>query len=126
MYRNILRILSVPVILSFFISTILVPVANAHVIDTQHILSSEQTTSYTEIESFLARADVQKQMINMGVDPENAKARVAALNDQELKLLQQQINDLPAGSGALALIGAVFLVLLILELVGVTHVFTNI
>jgi hypothetical protein len=36
------------------------------------------------------------------------------------------MQDLPAGGSALAVIGVVFLVLLILELVGVTNIFTKI
>jgi len=44
---------------------------------------------------------------------------------QELSHLQNHINDLPAGSSALALLGAVFLVLIVLELVGVTNIFSK-
>ena len=46
--------------------------------------------------------------------------------DQELQQLADRLQDLPAGGdSALAVIGVVFLVLLILELVGVTNIFTG-
>jgi len=48
------------------------------------------------------------------------------LTQAELITLESQFNEQIAGGDALAVIGAVFLVLLILELVGVTDVFKSI
>ena len=66
-------------------------------------------------------------MVALGVDPEEARARVASLSDREIGQIAGQIDRLPAGQGVLvALIGAalfVFLVLLITDLLGLTHVF---
>ena len=66
-------------------------------------------------------------MVALGVDPEEAQARVASLSDREIGQIAGQIDRLPAGQGVLvALIGAalfVFLVLLITDLLGLTHVF---
>lgn len=73
----------------------------------------------------LLREDVQKAMVVMGVDPVSAQSRVAALSDAELSRLSTGLDKLPAGGDILALIGAVFVVLLILELTGVTNIFTN-
>jgi len=52
-----------------------------------------------------------------------AQARVAALSDAELAQLEGRLQQLPAGGGALGVIGAVFLVLIILEITGVIDVF---
>jgi hypothetical protein len=41
-------------------------------------------------------------------------------------LLQGRIADLPAGAGVIEVIGIVFVILLILELIGVTNIFTRI
>ena len=70
--------------------------------------------------------DVQQAMINIGVDPEQAAIRVASLDSGELAQLDAQLDSLPAGGSILALIGAVFVVLLILEVTGVTNVFTKV
>ena len=69
------------------------------------------------------RATVQQQLIDFGVAPEDAKARVAALSDAELAQLSLQIEQGPAGAGVIGVIGVVFVVLVILELVGVTNIF---
>jgi len=51
-----------------------------------------------------------------------AQARVASLSDLELAQLDGQLDSLPAG-GSLALVGAVFVVLMILEFTGVIDIF---
>ncbi len=62
-------------------------------------------------------------MIGLGVNPSDAQARVAALTDSELQALDQRIESMPAGGDVLAVIGIVFIVLLILELTGVINIF---
>jgi hypothetical protein len=80
-----------------------------------------------KVDAFLQRQDVRDQMIAFGVDPEEAEARVASLSDREIRQVAGQIDRLPAGQGIIvALIGAavfVFVVLLITDLLGLTHIF---
>ena len=101
--------------------------ANAGVIGTQQAMSAElRSAKETQVRSSLARDDVRQAMQQLGVDPADAEARIASLSDAELLQLEGQLDRLPAGGDALAVIGVVFLVLLILELVGVTNVFNRI
>jgi hypothetical protein len=74
---------------------------------------------------FLERADVQQQLQSYGVNPADAKARVAALNDAELAQLSSRIDSLPAGGdiGILGFVLVVFLVLLLTDILGFTHIF---
>ncbi len=78
------------------------------------------------IDAFLSQDKVKQQLVSLGVDPVIAQERVASLTPQERKLIEEKIDELPAGAGALEVIGIVFLVLLILELVGVTDIFKKI
>lgn len=73
----------------------------------------------------LQRADVRAQLERFGVQPSAAAERVTALSDQELARLADRLDTLPAGgdAGVLEFIGLVFIVLLILDYVGVIHVF---
>lgn len=98
--------------------------ASAAVIGTQEALSPDaRQAQIADIQRDLSRGDVQQAMIAMGVDPQQAQLRVASLNDSELARLQSQLDSLPAGGGFLALVGAVFVVLLILELTGIINIF---
>lgn len=99
----------------------------AAVVTTQQAITIEQRQgSVNLVQAKLQRAEVQQAMIELGVDPQQALVRVASLSDQELAELNNQLDSLPAGGGALALIGAVFLVLLILEITGVINIFNKV
>ena len=101
-------------------------VASATVISTQEALSTQQRSAMEgSVRSNLARSDVRQAMVRMGVDPAQADARVAALSDADLIQVQGQLDRLPAGGNALAVVGIVFIVLLILELTGVTNLFNR-
>ena len=79
----------------------------------------------SSIQAELARDEVRAEFLARGVSPAEVDARVAALSTEELRQLKLQIDELPAG-GLLAVIGVVFIVLLILDLTGVTNVFTKV
>jgi hypothetical protein len=98
--------------------------ATAAIVDTSALVTTDREADLTAIRTQLSRADVVAQMEQMGVDAAAVEQRVARLNDGELHQLAMDMRNAPAGGdGALALIGAVFVVLLILELTGVIDIF---
>ena len=50
--------------------------------------------------TILARDDVQSQLQARGVDPSEAKTRVAAMTDTEVRSVMAQIDALPAGASS--------------------------
>ena len=99
-------------------------IANAQIISTLQVVENQsRAADLATVSSTLAREQVRTQFQALGVDPAQVEARVAALTDSELRTLAGQMQDLPAGADALAIIGIVFLVLLILEAVGVVDIF---
>lgn len=101
-------------------------VASATVISTQEALSAQQRSAMqSDVKSSMARDDVRQAMLRLGVDPAQADARIAALSDEDLMKVHGQLDRLPAGGDALAVVGIVFIVLLILELTGVTNIFNR-
>lgn len=99
--------------------------AVAAVVGTQQALSMEaRNVQISVIQAQLARNDVQRAMLQMGVDPGQVQLRIGSLSDTELVQLSEQMETLPAGGDSvLVLVGAVFVVLLILELTGVIDIF---
>ncbi len=79
------------------------------------------------IMGLIERSDVRAQLQSFGVNPADAKARVAALTDEEAAQLAARFDSLPAGGdGGASIIGAavlIFLVLLLTDILGFTHVF---
>lgn len=101
--------------------------APAAMIGTQAaVAAGTRAADLARVDSVLARADVQQRLTALGVDPQAAHDRAAALTDTELAAFAKQLESAPAGGDALAVIGIVFLVLLILEVVGVTDIFKKI
>jgi len=107
---------------------ILPAVSVAGIIGTQSMIEMEQTdTDRARVESFIEQENVRDQMVNLGVDPAEVKERLAALTDAELSMLNQNIDNLPAGgSSLLVVIGIVFVVLLVLEVTGVIDIFKKV
>ena len=98
-------------------------VATAAIVDSSALVRSDREADLDAIRSRLASDDVRAQMQKMGVDSAAVEQRIARLNDQELHQLAADLRNAPAGGDALALIGAVFVVLLILEVTGVIDIF---
>lgn len=118
----LLRLVSVSIVFLGFAQA-----APAGMIDTTYLLDNDaRAASLNRLEVLLARKDVGRQLEVLGVDPQLVVERLNGLSDAELLELEAQIDSKIAGGDALAIIGAVFLVLLILELVGVTDIFSRI
>jgi uncharacterized lipoprotein YajG len=101
--------------------------AFAALIGTQTAIQSEQRAAQiARVQSKLAREDVRAQFLALDVAPAEIDQRLAGLTDSELVDIEQRLDELPAGAGAIEVIGVVFLVLLILELVGVVDIFKKI
>jgi hypothetical protein len=92
----------------------------------QYLTALDREATVARIDAVLAREEVRSKLEQYGVDPVAADLRIAALTDQELELLATELESLPAGGDLLAVVGIAFIVLLILELVGVIDIFSKI
>lgn len=100
-------------------------IAQAGVIDTQTAIEIDDRAERIEnINSLLARDEVRNALIELGVSSDDATARVGKMTDSELLMLEQQLDQLPAGGSFLGVVGIVAIVLIILELLDVTDFFT--
>ncbi|MFA5529295.1 MAG: PA2779 family protein [Thiohalomonadaceae bacterium] len=123
--RKITRALCVFIAASLTGTAVPAGVANAAMIGTPAILSEQQmSVQRDQLLDVLERAEVQQKLAELGVDPQQAKARVAALTDEEIQTLNARMAEMPAGGiDALGAVVLVFLVLLITDIAGFTDVF---
>jgi hypothetical protein len=100
------------------------PVASqAGVIGAEEYLDAvDRRATLDRIDAVLAREEVAAALERQGVEPEAALARAEALSHSELQLLAENLEELPAGGSLVGTVGVVFVVLLILELVGVIDI----
>ena len=89
----------------------------------EYLAAEVRAERISDIEIFLARADVAEQLKNYGVSVDQVIERVDSLSDQELLQLEGAIAEQAAGGEIIAVLGIIFVVLLVLELLGVTNVF---
>lgn len=100
---------------------------SAGMVGTDQMMGAAKVEADREsVRAFLDRENVQEHLLAWGVASDDAIDRVARLSDAEVATLAEEIETAPAGSGALAVLGVVFIVLIVLELVGVTNVFSKI
>ena len=119
MKRMVVLLVSV----SFF-STYSLPAWSGIVTTDQLLQQQSGALNKSALLTMLDREDVRRQLVERGVDPGYAKQRIAALSDTQIEELKGNIDTLPAGSGIVGILIAVLLVLVILDIVGVTNIFT--
>lgn len=99
--------------------------ANAAIVTSAQLVTQQQDQlARDRLVQLLDRQEVKSALIERGVDPAMAVARVASMTPEEVRSMNQQIDELPAGGSSL--LGAavlVFLVLLFTDIMGFTDVF---
>jgi uncharacterized membrane protein len=98
--------------------------AQAAMIGTEAVLAAQnRQAAEDKVQLALARDDVSSQLQKMGVNPDDARQRVAALSDQELENLSHRLDRLPAGGDFFGTVGLIFIILIITDLLGFTKIF---
>ena len=93
-------------------------------IDTARLIEADdRSASVDRIQVLLAQESISEQLQQFGVDEADIVERLQGMTAAELVALEGQLEDGIAGGSAVGVIGTVFLVLIILELVGVTDIF---
>ena len=126
--RKYSRFLALPLAALMLAVSMPMGAAQAALVGTDQLVEPSQAeTDRALVAAFIARDDVRAQMRNMGVDPDEAAARVAVMSDVEIQRIATEIDTVPAGQNAVgAIVGAVvliFVVLLVTDLLGLTDVF---
>lgn len=128
MIRYIAKPLSLILIFSFILLDFTAINVKAGLIGTETVINNlQREKSRSRISFFLNRQEVLEVFSKQGIDPLEAKKRVASLTDQEVEKICNVLDQLPAGGdGVGTVVGAavlIFLVLLLTDLLGLTHVF---
>ena len=102
--------------------------AQATLVSTEQVAASEGVVSASaqraHVYEVLTRADVAAALQERGIDMDQAKARVAALTDDEVAHVAQTLDTAPAGaSDVLGTIIFIFVLLLITDILGFTKIF---
>jgi hypothetical protein len=127
--RKMLKPMSMSLAVMMFLMAAPVQSVTAAMINTETIMDSARGREAREyLHQLMARKDIQSAIVAHGIDADEAWARLNSLSDDEVIRIADQIDQLPAGGGLaeflLIIILVGFIVLVILDLTGVTDVFT--
>lgn len=127
-FQRICRALAWPMAVILLIASAPIPMARAAMVSTEQVLAGDSSDhDRARVLDFLGREEVRRQIEALGVDPDEAAARVRALSDAEIARLAARFDQEPAGQSVVGpIVGAivlVFLVLLITDLLCLTKVF---
>ncbi len=101
------------------------PGAQAGIVTSDQLIAKEHHNAGRDrLRALLDRQDVREQLQAQGVDPGLARARVDALTDDEVAMVNGKLDKLPAGGdGLIGAIVFIFIVLLVTDILGLTKVF---
>jgi hypothetical protein len=89
--------------------------AHAGMVATDQVAAAAQTrTARDQVQDFLGRSEVRRQLQQLGISPAAAQARVNAMTDAEVAGIAGRIDSLPAGGIST---WAAFAGLLVVELI---------
>jgi hypothetical protein len=128
-YRRLSKPIALALAAALFVTSLPIGAARAGLVTTDQLVEQRTAASDRErLAAILLRDDVRQQIEALGVDRNEATARLASLSDQEIQQIAGRIDELPAGQnilvGVLIVAGAVLLGLVITDLLGFTNVFT--
>ena len=120
------RIITALFIISFFSLGLQGP-ANAGIVSSEKLITAQQSQlDRLQLKTWMAREDVREQLVDLGVDVDSAIVRVDSMTNLEVQQLSANMHDMPAGSGFIETAVLALLVLIILEVTGVTDILPNI
>jgi hypothetical protein len=127
-HRCLSRSLALAVAAALFVTSLPIGAARAGMVTTDQLVEQRAAAGDRErLAAILLRDDVRQQMEALGVNRDEAIARLASLSDQEIQQIAGRIDEMPAGQsvlvGVLIVAGAVLLGLLITDLLGITDVY---
>jgi hypothetical protein len=87
--------------------------AQAGMIGTDQVVASASQLDRSNVLNFVSRADVSGQLQTMGLDATNAKDRVAAMTDEEVRYIAGKIDSMPAGADGTGLLVLIIIIAVI-------------
>ncbi|MNK97554.1 hypothetical protein D3C87_1178950 [compost metagenome] len=93
-----------------------IALADSGMIATQTVVQEmSRAETLSEMNSYLQRADIQKELLKAGVEPKEISERLASLSEQEMKQLSGQLSQARAGGDVLVTILIVVLIIFLIK-----------
>ena len=110
-----------PISLFLAILFLMVPVlqqtVSAAMIGTEVMLAAGRNPdTRVYLRDLLSRTDIKRELVLLGIDPDEAQARVESLSDEELATIAPVLADLPAGGDGTGFAVILFAVIMLVAI----------
>ncbi len=128
-FRRFSRFIALPMAAFMLIVSMPIGVASAALVTTDQVIDKAGVEADRAlVATYMARQEVRRQFEEMGIDPDEAAARVNGLSDAEIQQVAARIDEMPAGQASVLVVVIssallIFLVLLATDLLGLTDIF---
>lgn len=114
------RLLVIVTLLASFMASY----AQAGLVSTQNlIVAGDEGYSKEQLQTALASAELRQQLVDLGVDPQQLGDRIASLTPAEIRQLNVELQQQPAG-GIVGLLLTIFIVFIITDMLCATDLFS--
>lgn len=101
-----------------------IPMAQAAMIGTPEVVAEhQQQVDREQLLTMLGDQEVQKKLLSMGVDRDQVEQRINSLTPAELAQFNQQLDEAPAGAGAVGIIVLFLVIFIITDMLCATNIF---
>ena len=115
---NALKPTSIFLAIFFLLAPAYYQSVSAAMIGTETLLKPDRNQNTRDyLQDLMSRQDVQRMLVARGIKPQEAKARLDSLSDDELEMISENFTDLPAGGDAVGFILVVGAVIIIVTLI---------
>jgi hypothetical protein len=102
--------------------------ATAAMVGTEKFLQAgDNQNSRDYLHQMMDREEIKNALIAQGIDPLEARLRIQSLTEDEIQLIAERLDELPAGSGveifSLIIVAVIIAVFLIFNYTSITKVF---
>ena len=120
MKKRMMVLLSCFILLNQFV---LISVSHAGMVTTKMTLQENVQLDRAAISGLIERDEAKAIFKAYGVDKYQLTSRIDKLTVDEIALINDKVEDLPAGSGFFGTVGLIVVILVILELLGAINIF---
>lgn len=127
MHRMLSRFLAVALAALTLLTSLQISVAQAAVVSTGSLIQ-QQNLQYdrARLAALMQQEQATKALLALGVDPARVQERIQSMTAEELRAFNEQVARMEAGGSVLGVAILVFVILVVLDLLGVTDVFPTI
>lgn len=113
------RALNISTIVSFLMLITFLQSASAGLVGTSSLQPGYQP--YTDV--LKTRQDIQNQLVELGVEQQQAEIRIANMSDIQINEVSSRISELPAGADLGGTLLTIFIIFVITDVIGATDIF---